>query len=53
LHPTRLKVILGTWKSSAIKYCKVVAEVKSAYFSALFLGEEGSWVKGMSEKSDQ
>lgn len=53
MHPTRLKVILGTWKSPAIKYCRTVAEAKSAYFSVLFLGEEGCWVKEMGEKTNQ
>lgn len=45
LHSTRIKVSLGTWKSPTIKYRKDVAGAKSAYFSVLFLGKEGCWVR--------
>lgn len=53
LHSTRVKVILGTWKSLAIKHRKAVAEAKSAYFSVLFVGEQGSWMEETGEKTDQ
>lgn len=49
-HSTRLKVILGTWKSPTIKQRKTVATAKSAYFRYYFLGRKVAGWRGWMRK---